>query len=82
MSIAKFLIAGAAASLVVSPVLAAPTNPAAQLSIAPALKAVRADAPTAKKSKVVNGVVIAIIVIAVGAAIGGIVAGTTGSSSR
>lgn len=82
MGIAKILIAGAATSLVVSPVMAASTNPAASLSLAPSLKAVRASAPTAKKSKVVQGVVIAIIVIAVGGAIGGIVAGTTGSSSR
>lgn len=82
MSIAKILIAAAATSLVVSPVMAASTNPAASLSLAPSLKAVRAGAPTAKKSKVVQGVVIAIIVIAVGGAIGGIVAGTSGSSSR
>ncbi len=82
MSFAKILIAAAAATMVVSPVMAASTDSAAKLSLAPSLKSVRAAASTAKKSKITHGATIAIIVIAVGAAIGGIVAGTTGASSR
>jgi hypothetical protein len=80
MSFAKILASAAAASLAVSPVMAASTNPAADLSLAPALKSLRASGPSAKKSKIAQAGVIAIVVIAVGGAIGGIVAGT--SSSR
>ena len=80
MSFAKILASVAAASLAVSPVMAASTNPAAGLSLAPALKSLRASAPTGKKSKIAQAGIIAIVVIAVGGAIGGIVAGT--SSSR
>ena len=82
MSFAKILTAVAAASMAVSPVMAASANPAAGLSLAPAIKSLRASAPTGKKSKIGQTGVIVIVVLAVGGAIGGIVAGTTGGSSR
>ncbi|MBY0284864.1 MAG: hypothetical protein K2W81_13005 [Sphingomonas sp.] len=82
MSFAKILTAVAAASMAVTPVMAASANPAAGLSLAPAIKSLRASAPTAKKSKLSQGATIAIVVVVVGGAIGGIVAGTTGGSSR
>ena len=79
MSFAKILASVAAVSLAASPVMAASTNPAAGLSLAPALKSLRASAPAGKKSKIGQTGIIAIVVIAVGGAIGGIVAGTSGS---
>lgn len=81
MSFAKIMTAVAAASMLASPVLAASANPAAGLSLAPALKSLRASAPTAKKSKLSQTGTIAIVVIAVGGAIAGIVAGTTGNNN-
>lgn len=81
MSFAKFLITAAAASMAVSPVMAASANPASGLSLAPALKSLRANAPASKKAKISQTGVIAIVVIAVGGAIAGIVAGTTGSNN-
>ena len=79
MSFAKILASVAAVSLAASPVMAASTNSAAGLSLAPALKSLRASAPAGKKSKIGQTGIIAIVVIAVGGAIGGIVAGTSGS---
>jgi len=81
MSVAKIMMTVAAASLAVSPALAAASNPASGLSLAPALKSLRASSPVAKKSKISQTGVIAIVVIAAGGAIAGIVAGTTGSST-
>lgn len=81
MSFGKIMVSVAAASLAVSPVMAAASNPAAGLSLAPALKSLRASAPTGKKSKIGQTGVIAIVVIAVGGAIAGIVAGTTGRNN-
>lgn len=80
MSFAKILTAVAAVSMAASPVTAASANPAAGLSLAPAIKSLRASAPTGKKSRLSQGATIAIVVLVVGGAIGGIVAGT--SSSR
>jgi hypothetical protein len=81
MSFAKILASVAAASLAVSPVMAASTNPAADLSLAPALKSLRTSTHAGKKSKVAQAGIIAIVVIAAGGAIAGIVAGSTGSSN-
>lgn len=82
MRIAKILTAAAVASLAVSPVLAESTNPAAGLSLAPALKSLRASTPSAKKRRIDQTGTIAIVVIAAGGAIAGIVAGTTGGGSQ
>lgn len=81
MSVGKIMAAVAAASLAVSPAMAASANPAAGLSLAPAVKSLRVSTPAAKKSKIAQTGVIAIVVIAVGGAIAGIVAGTTGSNN-
>lgn len=80
MGLGKIMAAAAAASLAISPAMAASANQAAGLSLVPALKSLRVSAPTAKKSKIAQARVIAIVVIAVGGAIAGIVAGTTGSN--
>lgn len=48
----KFLVTAAVASLSISPALAAPVNPAANLSAA---KSVRASAPTSKQSALNGG---------------------------
>lgn len=80
MSVGKIMAAVAAASLAVSPAMAASANPAAGLSLAPAVKSLRVSAPVAKKNKIAQAGVIALVVIAVGGAIGGIVAGTTSSN--
>lgn len=81
MSVAKILLTVAAASMAVSPALAAASNPASSLSLAPAAKSLRVASTVSKKSKISQTGVIAIVVIAVGGAIGGIVAGTTGSNT-
>lgn len=81
MRFTTMITAVAAASMLASPVLAASANPAAGLSLAPALKSLRASAPTAKKSKLSQTGTIAVVVIAVGGAIAGIVAGTTGRNN-
>ena len=47
-SYAKFLLSAAAATMAVAPAAAAPSNPAAPLSVA---KSVRADAAVARDSK-------------------------------
>ncbi|OYY90108.1 MAG: hypothetical protein B7Y45_09090 [Sphingomonas sp. 28-66-16] len=72
----------AAASMAVAPAMAASANPASGLSVAPAVKSLRASASSKKKSNIAQAGVIAIVVIAAGGAIAGIVAGTSGSSSR
>ncbi|MBX9797358.1 hypothetical protein [Sphingomonas sp.] len=79
MSFAKIFVAAAAASMAVAPI-AASASPAAGLSIAPAVKGMTAAAPSGKKGKISQAGIIAIVVIAAGGAIAGIVAGTTGSN--
>ncbi|MBA3879378.1 MAG: hypothetical protein C0500_06660 [Sphingobium sp.] len=81
MSVAKILLTVAAASMAVSPALAAANNPASSLSLAPAAKSLRVASTVSKKSKISQTGVIAIVVIAAGGAIAGIVAGTTGSNN-
>lgn len=80
MRVAKILTAVAVASFAVSPVLAETANPAAGLSLAPAIKSLRASAPAAKKRRLDQTTTIAVVVIAAGGAIAGIVAGTTGGT--
>ncbi len=80
MSFAKMFVVAAAATMAVAPI-AASASPAAGLSIAPALKGVVAAAPKGKKAKLSQAGVIAIVVIAAGGAIAGIVAGTTGTNT-
>jgi len=75
----KFLVAVSALTLATAPAMAA-ANPASGLSIVSAAKSARVGTVSAKKNKALSGGVIALIVIAVGGAIGGIVAAT--SSSR
>ena len=59
----KFLSAVAATALVAAPVAAAPTNPAASLSVS---KSVRASAPTAKGNKLAGGgIVFALLAAAI-----------------
>lgn len=79
MTFAKIVMAAAVASMAVAPAVAA--NPAAGLSIAPSVKSLRAVSKTGKKSNIGQTATIAIVVIAVGGAIGGIVAGTTGRNN-
>lgn len=81
MSIGKFLVTAAAASMAIAPAMAQSANPAAGLSLAPTAKSIRAATPAKKKNKIGQAGVIAIVVLAVGGAIGGIVAGTTGTTS-
>ena len=52
MKIAKLMLAAAASCMAVSPVMAAPANPAASLSVA---KSVRAGSATAKDSNLNGG---------------------------
>lgn len=78
MNLAKTFAAVAAASMAVAP-LAASASPAARLSLAPAVKGMVAAAPAGKKAKISQAGIIALVVIGVGGAIGGIVAATTGS---
>ncbi|MDQ1229877.1 MULTISPECIES: hypothetical protein [unclassified Sphingomonas] len=63
----KFLSAVAATALVAAPVAAAPTNPAASLSVS---KSVRASAPTAKNNKLAGAGILAAIIAAGVVAIG------------
>jgi hypothetical protein len=63
----KFLSAVAATALVAAPVAAAPTNPAASLSVS---KSVRASAPTAKGNKLAGGGILAALIAAGVVAIG------------
>jgi len=66
--IAKYLAALAATALVAAPVMAAPANPAANLSVS---KSVRAGSVSAKKNELAGGgIIIAILaVVAIGAGI-------------
>lgn len=66
--ISKYLAAVAATALVAAPVAAAPSNPAASLSVA---KSVRAGSATTKKSELAGGgIIIALLaVVAVGAGV-------------
>ena len=77
--VTKVLAAAAAVTLAAAPAMAA-SNPASGLSLSNSVKSARVAAITGKKNKALSGGVIALIVIAVGGAIGGIVAAT--SSSR
>ena len=73
MRINKFLAAAAAASLMAAPAMAAPSNPAASLSVT---KSVRAGAPAGKASRLNGGVFAGgglIAIIAVAAVIVGII---------
>lgn len=79
MTFAKIVMSVAAASMAVAPAVAA--NPAAGLSIAPSVKALRAVSKAGKKSNIGQTGIIAIVVIATGGAIAGIVAGTTGRNN-
>ena len=69
MRLAKYMMAAAAATLAVAPAVAAPTNPAASLSVS---KSVRTGSHSAKKNNVAGGGVI-IAVVAAAAVIAGIV---------
>lgn len=69
MRVAKFLMAAAAATMVVAPAMAAPVNPAAGLSVA---KSVRAGSPTTKKSELAGGGFI-VAIIAAAAIVAGII---------
>lgn len=66
--IAKYLAALAATALAAAPVMAAPANPAATLSVS---KSVRAGSVSAKKDKLAGGgIIVAILaVVAIGAGI-------------
>ena len=73
MKIKTILAAAAAASLMAAPAMAAPTNPAASLSVT---KSVRAGAPAGKASRLSGGLFgggTIIAVIAVAAVIVGLV---------
>lgn len=67
MRIGTYLAAAAAATMAISPALAAPTNPAASLSVA---KSVRTGAASAKKNELAGGgafiAIIAAVVVVVG----------------
>jgi len=69
MRFGKILLAAAAVSMVATPALAAPANPAASLSVS---KSVRAGSATNSKNKLAGGGVI-IAVLAAAAVIAGIV---------
>ena len=69
MRFGKILLAAAAVSMVATPALAAPANPAASLSVS---KSVRAGSATNGKSKMAQGGII-IAVLAAAAVIAGIV---------
>lgn len=69
MKLAKYLTAVAAATLVVSPVMAASANPAASLSVA---KSARVGTVSAKKNKAVGGGIL-IAVLAAAAVVAGVV---------
>lgn len=77
---AKFLMAAAATTMAVAPAVAAPTNPAASLSV---VKSVRAGAPGAKASRLGGESGGLLIALGVGVAIivAVIVAGSEGSKT-
>lgn len=81
MLVGKFLITAAAASMAIAPAMAASANPASSLSLAPVAKSVRAGTPAAKKNKLAGVGVVVLVLLGVGAAVGGIVAASTGSST-
>lgn len=82
MNFGKILVSVAAASLAVSPVMAA-SNPAAGLSLAPALKDVRVSATAQKKRRLSTTVVkIGIAVFVIGGIAGAVYASTTRPASR
>lgn len=67
MTIAKILLTAAAATLAIAPAMAAPSNPAASLSVA---KSVRASAPAKKGSQLAGGGVFIAIAAAVAVIVG------------
>ncbi len=69
MRLAKYLMAAAAATMAVAPAVAAPANPAANLSVA---KSARAGAPVAAKNKAMGGGII-VAVLAAAAVVAGII---------
>lgn len=80
MSIGKFLVTVAAVSMAVAPAAAQSAKAAGGLSLAPVGKSVRVASPAGKKTKAVSAGVIVLAVVAVGGAIGGIVAATSNGS--
>ena len=69
MRLGKYIMAAAAATMAVAPVMAAPVNPAASLSIS---KSVRAGSVSGKKNKLAGGGVI-VAILAAAAVVAGIV---------
>ena len=69
MRLGKYLTAAAAATMAVAPVMAAPANPAASLSVS---KSVRAGSASAKKNDLAGGGFI-VAIVAAAAVIAGIV---------
>lgn len=80
MSLVKFLVVAAAASMAVAPAMAQSANPAAGLSLAPVAKSVRVATPLKKKSKIGQAGVIVLVILAAGGIAGGIAGATSGGS--
>ncbi len=81
MSLGKFLVVAAAASMAVAPAMAQSANPAAGLSLAPAAKSVRVATLTKKKNKISQAGIIVVLVLAAGGIAGGIAGATSGNST-
>jgi hypothetical protein len=73
----KYMAALAATALVAAPVMAAPVNPAASLSLS---KSVRAGTPTAKKSQLAGGGLLIGIAVAISVVVGIVVVADGGNS--
>jgi hypothetical protein len=82
MRLTGLLFAAAAAlSMIASPALAQPANPAAKLSLNSG-DSVRAGAPTKKSSKAISGAPLLFLGLAVTATVVGIAVGTSHSGSK
>lgn len=79
MTVAKILMTAAAATLAIAPAMAAPTNPAASLSVA---KSVRASAPAKKGSELAGGGVFVAIAAAVAVIVGIVIVANDDSDSN
>lgn len=79
MTVAKILMTAAAATLAIAPAMAAPTNPAASLSVA---KSVRASATAKKGSELAGGGVFVAIAAAVAVVVGIVIVANDDSDSN